>query len=497
MNTGLKTAVIYARYSCDQQSEQSIEGQLRVCEDYAKSHDIIILDTYIDRAMSGTNDNRPDFQRMIKDSAKKTFNYVLVYKLDRFSRNKFEATIHKKTLRDNGVKVLSAMENIPDTPEGIILESLLEGMNQYYSAELSQKVKRGMRETRLKGNYQGGGVPYGYKVDGRKIVIDEERAENVRFMYTQFAGGVYVKDIIKQLTLNGKQYKGKTFARNTVYNILKNHKYLGVYNCGDEVVDNMYPQIVPTETFEKVQAIINSNKHGKRSVEVTYLLRHKLKCGYCGQSIIAENGTGRNGEKRYYYKCRGRKAKVNDCHKAVVPKDILENMIINATIEVMSRPHIIEYVIQSLLNLQEQKCKANTALNSLYREQKQNEMALNNLVTAIENGIMSNTTNKRLHELESQQQDIERRILIEKSKTTVRYTEKELRTYIEQSLKLEPQLLINYFIKEVVMYDDKIQIHYNFPITNSPDYENGQGFLFYSETFEKSLLEKLTIEFYI
>lgn len=127
MNTGLKTAVIYARYSCDQQSEQSIEGQLRVCEDYAKSHDIIILDTYIDRAMSGTNDNRPDFQRMIKDSAKKTFNYVLVYKLDRFSRNKFEATIHKKTLRDNGVKVLSAMENIPDTPEGIILESLLEG----------------------------------------------------------------------------------------------------------------------------------------------------------------------------------------------------------------------------------------------------------------------------------------------------------------------------------------------------------------------------------
>ena len=131
----MKTAVIYARYSCDNQSEQSIEGQLHVCQEYAQRNNILILDTYIDRAMSGTNDNRPDFQRMIKDSANKAWDYCLVYKLDKFSRNKYETAIHKKTLRDNGVKVISAMENIPDTPEGIILESLLEVMNQYYSAE--------------------------------------------------------------------------------------------------------------------------------------------------------------------------------------------------------------------------------------------------------------------------------------------------------------------------------------------------------------------------
>ena len=147
----MKTAVIYARYSCDNQTEQSIEGQLNVCQDYAKRNDILILDTYVDRAMTGTNDNRPAFQKMLKDSAGREWDYILVYKLDRFSRNKYETAIHKKTLRDNGVKVLSAMENIPDTPEGIILESLLEGMNQYYSAELAQKVRRGMRETRRKG----------------------------------------------------------------------------------------------------------------------------------------------------------------------------------------------------------------------------------------------------------------------------------------------------------------------------------------------------------
>ena len=125
----MKTAAIYARYSSDNQTEQSIEGQLRVCEEYAQRNNIVIVDTYIDRAMTGTNDNRPDFQRMIKDSAKKKWDYILVYKLDRFSRNKFESVVNRKKLADNGVKLLSAMENIPDSPEGIILESLLEGSN--------------------------------------------------------------------------------------------------------------------------------------------------------------------------------------------------------------------------------------------------------------------------------------------------------------------------------------------------------------------------------
>lgn len=126
----MKTAVIYARYSSENQTEQSIEGQLRVCEEYAKAHDILILNTYVDRAMTGTNDNRADFQRMLKDSSKREWNFVLVYKLDRFSRNKYETAIHKKTLKDHGIKVLSATEHIPDSPEGIIFESMLEGFKR-------------------------------------------------------------------------------------------------------------------------------------------------------------------------------------------------------------------------------------------------------------------------------------------------------------------------------------------------------------------------------
>ena len=124
----MKTAAIYARYSSDRQTEQSIYGQIHVCMEYAERNDIVIVGTYIDRAMTGTNDNREQFQKMLKASDKKPFDYVLVYKLDRFSRNKYEMAIHRKHLKDNGIKILSAMENIPDTPEGILLESLLEGV---------------------------------------------------------------------------------------------------------------------------------------------------------------------------------------------------------------------------------------------------------------------------------------------------------------------------------------------------------------------------------
>ncbi len=99
----MKKAVIYARYSSDTQTEQSIEGQLRVCQNYAKNNNLLIVDTYIDRAMTGTNDMRPDFQRMIKASSKRQWEYVIVYKLDRFSRDKYEMTIHKHTLKENGV----------------------------------------------------------------------------------------------------------------------------------------------------------------------------------------------------------------------------------------------------------------------------------------------------------------------------------------------------------------------------------------------------------
>ncbi len=378
------------------------------------------------------------------------------------------------------MKVLSAMENIPDTPEGIILESLLEGMNQYYSAELSQKVKRGMKETRLKGYYQGGTLPYGYTLDGRKVIIDEMQAKNVLFMYEQYSKGVFVKDIIQALTENGVYHKGKPFAKNTVYGILSNEKYSGSYKKDDEIVDNIYPQIVPTELFQVVRQKITANKFGKTSIKAVFLLKNKVKCGYCGESINAESGTAKNGTKKYYYKCNGRKNRKNGCKKNAIRKELLEDFVLNSIIELLSDNKQMEYVIQTVMRKQDELIKTNSNLVILEKEQKQNETAIQNIMTAIEHGIFTSTTSKRLKELETRQEELERLITIERSKTAMRITEKQVRDFYKQLLKSEPLLLINYYVKEIILLDDEVKIIYNSPLTtNSPD--ESQGFSFYDK----------------
>ena len=482
----MKTAVIYARYSSSTQTEQSIEGQLRVCNEYAERNGIVILDTYIDRAMTGTNDNRADFQRMIKDSAKREWDFVLVYKLDRFSRDKYAMAVYKKTLKDNGVKLLSATELIPDTPEGIIFESMLEGINQYYSAELSQKVKRGMNESRQKGQFTGGYLIYGYKVENKKVLIDEDKAEVVRYIYEQFAQGVFVKDIIASLTAKGILNRGKPFARNTVYKILKNEKYSGIYRYNGEVFDNIYPQIVPQDLFDRVRKMVGENKYGKRSVEVVYLLRNKMRCGYCGKTISAETGTSKTGAVKRYYKCFGRKTR-SGCNKSVIKKDYLEMLVINTIINELSKPKTMERIISGILTEQERNIAQNSTLKLLQRDKKQVDTAIENMMNAIEQGVVTNSTTKRLKELEARQEELERNIIIEQSKSSVRINASDIKDYYKEALALEAQALINYLIKEIVLYDDKIEIYFNKPTRTSPD-EN-RGFSVYSEKNEKYNVE--------
>ena len=160
--------VIYARYSSDSQREESIDGQIRECMEFAQKKGITVLSNYIDRALSAKSDNRPDFQRMIADSAKGLFDVIIVWKLDRFARDRYDSAHYKHLLKKNGVKVISATEPISDSPEGQLLESMLEGMAQYYSAELAVKVVRGMTENALKCKYNGGTIPFGYVIDADK-----------------------------------------------------------------------------------------------------------------------------------------------------------------------------------------------------------------------------------------------------------------------------------------------------------------------------------------
>ncbi len=475
----MKTAVIYSRYSSDNQTEQSIEGQLRVCNEYANSHDIVILDTYIDRAMTGTNDNRPDFQRMIKDSSKKTFDYVLVYKLDRFSRNKYEMAMHKKTLKDNGVKVLSATEYIPDSPEAIILESMLEGYAEYYSAELSQKVKRGLKESRIKGNFTGGNLIYGYKVVNKKIVIDEDKAEVVRYIFEEYSHNVTVKEILSTLTAKGIYNKGKPFAKNTIYNILRNEKYSGIYQFNNEIFDNIYPRIVPKEIYDKVRFKIDKNKYGKHDSNIKYLLKHKLKCGYCNNFITAETGTNKKGKVQRYYKCASRKHS-NNCKKESIRKDILESLVEEHIIEALNSESTINTLVNGLLKVQDKQIQTNETLNRLIKELKQTENAITNIMSAIEQGGSTNTAMRRIRELEDKQTILNKNIAIEKSRTVEKLTENEIRQYYKKALTYDIESVVNIFIKEVILYDDKMEIVYNTPLHTSPD--ESQGFSFSLKT---------------
>ena len=481
----MKTAVIYARYSSDSQTEQSIEGQLRVCEEYAQKNDIVIVDTYIDRAMSGTNDNRPDFQQMIKDSSNHEWQYVIVYKLDRFSRNKYETAKYKKVLKDNGVKLLSAMENIPDTPEGIILESLLEGMAEYYSAELAQKVKRGMHETRLKGNFQGGTLPYGYKLNGRKIAIDDTKVEIVKYIFNQYAMGKFVRNIIEDLNAKGIYKNGKPFAVNTIYGILKNEKYTGKYVKDNELYENMFPRIIDDETFAKVRSRRKVNLYGKRSVKTIYLLRNKLICGYCGKPISAESGTTRMGKKINYYKCIGIKKYRNGCIKETVRQDILEEYILNIIITELSKPQNLDILISKLMQIQNTPT-VNSNLNMLIKSKKQAELTLNNIMLAVEQGVVNKTTNKRMKDLENQIEELEREILVERSKTSVKISEEDIRKFYKEALKQEPLILIEALIKQIKLYNDKIEITFNTPIIKSP---NDKGSFLMIKTKMKKVIQ--------
>lgn len=460
----MKTAVIYARYSSDKQTEQSIEGQLRVCNEYARNHDILIVDKYVDRAMTGTNDRRDEFQKMIKDSAKAKWDYVLVYKLDRFSRDKYETAIHRRTLRNNGVKLVSAMENIPDSPEGIILESLLEGMNQYFSAELSQKVRRGMRESRSKGNYTGGPIPLGYKVEGKKILIDEDDAEIVRHIYEEYARGKLPFTIMRELNNKGIQNKGRPFGKSNMQRILSNEKYIGIVRCGGEVYTNIYPPILDKHLFEYVRNKVLNNRYGRHLEDVVYLLRERLVCGYCGKQVQSSSGTSRSGKPVRYYRCAGRSgltASNLPCTLKTIRKEVIEEAVVSVIEESLSKD-LIDFVAERIMKTHIARTEDQSVLNLLRKNMDSVNRSIDNIVEAIENGMVSKSTRERLMNLEEKKQELEEKIAFEEAQEKLQLTKNDIKKYFLKALRKEPLHMIETLVKKVILYDDKIEIMLNY-----------------------------------
>lgn len=427
-------AVIYTRYSSDNQREESIEGQLRECKSYADKNDIIILDTYIDRALSAKTDNRPEFQRMIKDSAKNLFDAVIVWKLDRFARNRYDSARYKATLKKNGVKVISAMETISDGPEGIILESMLEGYAEYYSAELSQKVIRGMTENALKAKYNGGSMTFGYTIDkDRHFQPDPETAPVVKDIFKRYSGGESAKGILNSLLMQGFKNKGKRPTYSFITNMLKNRRYLGEYRFKDTVVENAFEPLITKEIFDKCQHRLAANKRKSahfKEVDNTYLLTGKIFCGHCGSSMSGVSGTSKTGDIHRYYHCRNAKIK-KSCKKKCVSKSLLENLVFDCTMQMLNDTSLINQIVDICYEIQN---KENSNIPIIQNQLKRVEKELTNVMNAVKQGIITPSTKTVLMELEQEKDGLETKIAQEQIKRPV-LSKEQIRCWLSQFRK--------------------------------------------------------------
>ncbi len=454
--------VIYARYSSDNQREESIEGQLRENTAFAEKHGIQIVNTYIDRAFSAKTDNRPEFQRMIKESSKKHFDVVIVWKLDRFSRNRFDSAKYKALLRMNGVKVVSATESISEGAEGIILESVLEGMAEYYSADLAEKVTRGMTENALKHMYNGGVCPYGYCVDAnQQYAIDPSRAPLVLEIFSRYAGGDSITEILEDLDARGiRTNKGNRFNKSSIARMFANRKYIGEYRFKDVVIPNAIPPIVPQELFDRVQVRMEKNKHAtsKSKAPETYLLTTKLYCGTCKSMMVGDSANKPNGVIYRYYKCAA--AKRHECNRKAIRKDYIEDQVLNGILRVLHDEILLGKMADAVIAL---LGEGSSMLPALQAQLRETCSAIDNILRAIEQGVFTRTTKDRLRELEATEDALREAIAEEEAKLPKIDRDMILMTLhkfrdLDIRITKNKERLIDGFVKAIFVYDDRFEV---------------------------------------
>ena len=473
----MKAAVIYARYSSDSQSEQSIEGQVRVCKQFAEKNGLLIVGQYVDRAMTGTNDNRLEFQKMLKDSKKRQWSVVLVYKLDRFARNKYESVVNRKKLTDNGVELVSAMENIPDTPEGKLFLAVIEGFNEYFSEDLKQKVNRGLRESWLKGNATGGAKIFGWDIKDKKYVVNEYEAEIIREIFMKYAQGYKAVAIAEDLKTRGvRRHNGKEIGIKFIYVLLHDRRYTGVVTHQGVEYKNIFPPIISEKVWLQVSAINEENKIApSRKKEIyDYILSGKLICGKCKHRMSGESGTRRTGDLHYYYVCLSKRKKRTDCDCKAVKKHILEDYVIDATVTMLKNNETIRKIAEKIVSVHERLSRESEALKILEKRRSEANKAAENIVKAIEKGIITEFTKDRLNELQNTINELDIEINREKQRTYVSLSVEEVEKFLLTKVFENPEdmkvrkMLVNTFVRQVIWYGDKLVITYNFQNEPAP-----------------------------
>ena len=474
MSTGTKTAVIYARYSSSSQTEQSIEGQLHDAYDFAEREGYTILREYIDRALTGTSDARPAFQQMIRDSEKKTFQYILVWKLDRFARNRYDSAVYKRQLSKNGVKVISVKENITDSPEGVILEGLLEAMAEYYSADLSQKIKRGRHESVRKGLFPGGPVPIGYVVENKRLIPDPRTAPIVKEIFARYAAGERIVDIYHDLNARGlRARRGAPFIRSTIVHILENTTYTGDYYYGDTLVPDAVTPLIDKETFARAQANKDKNKRApaaNRTPESPCLLLHKLYCGECGHQMTGACGKNQAGETYRYYSCDGRIRKHTNCGMKSVPRDEMHYSVCRVVSDLLLNKQrgTLDALADSLMEVYLSQIDT-SAIDSVDAQLKQTDRDLDRLVDSLITMPESARPRiaQRMEALEIQKKDLEVRLIHLRADNSSYFNRNDFIKALQVTLqdltvRSNQQFIIDQFVNSVYLYNDgRMVIYFN------------------------------------
>jgi len=467
----MENAVVYARYSSHNQTEQSIEGQLSAAHKYAEAKGYNIIHEYCDRAKTGTNDNREEFQQMLHDCQSHSFTVIIVWKVDRFGRNREEITFNKYKAKKHGVRVEYIAENITQGPEGVILESVLEGMAEYYSLQLSQNVRRGKLESAKKYHAIGGHVPLGYKTnENNEYVIDPATAPTVKLIYNKYQSGETMSEIIRYLNANGfTNRKGIPFSKNSLPAILSNERYTGTYIYKDIIrQENAIPAIISKEQFEEVQKmkIINKRMPSHKWSYSEYLLTDKLYCGECGSSMIGRSGYGKMGVKYNYYTCLKQVKK--ECEKKSVRQDYLESVVLKEVMSVLSDPDTFNYIVDLIWEHYLESDRLSSEIENITRKLKEIDSSMGNLVKSVEEGMPYNLVKTRMDELTGEKSMYQKLLGEKRIEKKFELTRDQIVEFMEKFTTMDytdkscQKVIVSKLINRIYLYSDRVIIGLNY-----------------------------------
>lgn len=463
-------AAIYARYSSHNQKDASIEQQVEQATQFAADLGVNVVEVYADRAISGTTDRRPNFQKMMRDAEHGKFQVLIAWKSNRIGRNMLQAMQNEQRLRTAGIQIYYTEETFDDTAAGRFAARSMMNVNQFYSENMAEDIKRGMLDNALQCKVASGAIPYGYKSgEGLKYEIDEPKAEVVREIYRRVLRGDSCADIANDLNARGiKTRLGNRWNKGSFHTILQNERYTGVYIYDDIRIEGGIPQIIDEALFYQVQEVLKMEKatgKRRRSVGADYILTGKLFCGYCKSPMVGISGTSKTGASHYYYSCQGKRSEIR-CRKENVRKEQIEEAITAAIQQALRDPEVANWIADQAVAYSKKEVEASN-LAILETQLADVQRALKNLLAAIEQGILTPTTRSRMLELEQEQKKLTAKIKSERSSLIV-VSKEDVIAWV--ALMCEGDVrdkkyqasLVNEFLKAVYCYDDHLKIFFSF-----------------------------------